>query len=490
MIKDILVIGTGLSSYGACLALIDSRHIRLHVMDIGLTEAYVGQDDVALPNSKSYADGYFIYGLNDKRWPFQVTSQRICSSHAKGGFAKAYSGSILAPQLADLSAWPPLSRPTANHYQSIINALCLSSKQDELQDYFPLIPNYFANLSRSKSKPKKSILGYPRIAYQDSTSEVPFDPSSEFEKWANQGRINYITNAFVFKLYSNNQLVDVFYKTESGHFCKRFDYVLLGAGCINSTAIVHHSLYQGGSHSYELKVAPICLQLHIKLFPSKFFPLARKSKNQADNSDLCRAFFEHKLSDDPPYWCHTQFNYLNSSIFNSLRKIFPYWLVKIIFAINKIFVFSITVFHSDLGPSSKVLCSSNSVFSAHPSTSLSVHVEEPSFECKRSVLNSLNNGILSKFLSVFLIPLPFSNCLADFIRNNKLGGWHYGGTLAMSSRPTAAHHCSPSGEVSGLPNVYVVDASSFPSVPGSSVALLTMANSYRISHQLLAQLQE
>ena len=187
MIKDILVIGTGLSSYGACLALIDSRHIRLHVIDIGLTEAYVGQDDDALPNSKSYADGYFIYGLNDKRWPFQVTSKRICSSHAKGGFAKAYSGSILAPQLADLSAWPPLSRPTANHYQSIINALCLSSKQDELQDYFPLIPDYSVNLSRSKAKPKKSILGYPRMHFR-MQHRGSFDPSSQFEKWANQGQ--------------------------------------------------------------------------------------------------------------------------------------------------------------------------------------------------------------------------------------------------------------------------------------------------------------
>jgi hypothetical protein len=490
MITNILIIGTGLSSYGACLALIDSEQVRLHVMDIGLVEAYVGQDDFALPNSKSYAGSFFIYGLNDKRWPFHVTSRRICSSHAKGGFAKVYSGSILAPQLADLAAWPQFSRPTEKHYQAIIEALCLSYKQDELQHYFPLIPSYSGPLSESNLKSKKSILGYPRIAYQSSTSEIPFDPSSEFEKWADQGKINYIKSSFVYKLSSIDQFVDVFYKTEAGNLHQRFDCVLLGAGCINSTAIIHNSLYQGRYESYELKVAPISLQLHVKLFPSKFFPLSKKCKNQSDNPDLCRAFFEHKLSNNPPYWCHTQFNYLNSSIFDSLRKFLPYWLVKIIFAINKIFVFSITVFHSDLGPSSKVICSSDSASSTNPSESLSIHVEEPSFESTRSVLNSLNNGILSKFLSVFLIPLPFSNRLADFIRKNKLGGWHYGGTLAMSSRPTAPHLCSPSGEVSGLPNVYVVDASSFPTVPGSSVALLTMANSYRISHQLLAQLQE
>ena len=488
MIKDILVIGTGLSSYGACLALIDSKQVRLHVMDIGLVEAYAGQDDVALPNSKSYADGYFIYGLNDKRWPFHVTSRRICSSHAKGGFAKAYSGSILAPQLADLSAWPPLSRPTANHYQPIINALCLSSKQDELQDYFPLNPSCSETLSASKIK--RSILGFPRIAFQDATSDTPFDPSAEFEKWVNQGKINYINNVFVYKLSSVDRLVDVLYKTEDGDLHKQFDYVLLGAGCINSTAIIHHSVYPGRSRSYELKVAPICLQLHIKLFPSKFFPLTKKEKNQADNPDLCRAFFEHKLSNNPPYWCHTQFNYLNSSIFDSLRKLLPYWLVKIIVAINKIFVFSITVFHSDLGPSSKIICSSHPASSANPNDSLSIHVEEPSCECNHSVINSLNNGILSRFLSVFLIPLPFSNRLADLIRKNKLGGWHYGGTLAMCNRPEAPHHCLPTGQVSGLLNVYVVDASSFPTVPGSSVALLTMANSYRISHQLLSQLQE
>lgn len=484
------MIGTGLSSYGACLALIDSEKVRLHVMDIGLVEAYAGQDDVALPNSKSYADSYFIYGLNDKRWPFHVSSRRICSSHAKGGFAKVYSGSILSPQLADLSAWPKLSRPSVEDYQSIINSLCISFKQDELQDYFPLIPSYDHTSSASKLKRTKSILGFPRIAYQDPTSEIPFDPSTAFEKWANEGKINYTNNVFVYKLSSNDQAINVLYKTEAGDLHKQFDYVLLGAGCINSTAIIHNSLYQGQLKSYDLKVAPICLQLHVKFLPSKFFPASRKGKNHSDNPDLCRAFFEHKLSKQPPYWCQTQFNYLNSSILDSLRKTLPCWLVTTISALNKIFVFSITVFHSDLGPPSKVKCSPNLASGIDSSNSLSVHVKEPSFKCPHSALNSLNTGILSKFLSLFLIPLPFSNSLADLIRKNKLGGWHYGGTLAMSNRPAAPHLCFATGQVSGLPNVYVVDASSFPTVPGSSVALLTMTNSYRISHQLLAQLEE
>ena len=53
----------------------------------------------------------------------------------------------------------------------------------------------------------------------------------------------------------------------------------------------------------------------------------------------------------------------------------------------------------------------------------------------------------------------------------------------MKENPVEPHDCLPSGEVLGLKNVFVIDASAFPSVPGSSVALLTMANAYRIAER-------
>jgi choline dehydrogenase-like flavoprotein len=51
----------------------------------------------------------------------------------------------------------------------------------------------------------------------------------------------------------------------------------------------------------------------------------------------------------------------------------------------------------------------------------------------------------------------------------------------MVSNPQKPSQCHPNGEVAGLKDVFVIDAASFPSVPASTVALLTMANAYRIA---------
>ena len=48
--------------------------------------------------------------------------------------------------------------------------------------------------------------------------------------------------------------------------------------------------------------------------------------------------------------------------------------------------------------------------------------------------------------------------------------------------------CSIDGEVYGLKNLYIIDSSSFPSIPGSTIGLLTMANSYRITRNSMNSL--
>ena len=77
----ILVVGTGLASYGACLALINKKDITIDVIDIGLEKAYKGQPNYEVPNSKDNKGSFYAYGINDKRWNVKLKSKRICSSH-------------------------------------------------------------------------------------------------------------------------------------------------------------------------------------------------------------------------------------------------------------------------------------------------------------------------------------------------------------------------------------------------------------------------
>ena len=107
----VLVIGSGLASYGTCLGLIDKKGVVIDVFDVGLTRAYNNQPNKVIPNSKDLNGSFYPYGLNDERWDMRIKSKRLCSSHAFGGFSKAYSGSILQPKIEDMTGWPKASIP-------------------------------------------------------------------------------------------------------------------------------------------------------------------------------------------------------------------------------------------------------------------------------------------------------------------------------------------------------------------------------------------
>ena len=53
----------------------------------------------------------------------------------------------------------------------------------------------------------------------------------------------------------------------------------------------------------------------------------------------------------------------------------------------------------------------------------------------------------------------------------------------MKDNPIKKTDCLSNGSLNGMKNVFIVDSSGFPSIPGSTVALLTMANAYRIARK-------
>ena len=57
-----------------------------------------------------------------------------------------------------------------------------------------------------------------------------------------------------------------------------------------------------------------------------------------------------------------------------------------------------------------------------------------------------------------------------------------GGTLPFSDNPIQPHLCHASGELSGIPGLFICDSSTFPTIPGSTIAYTIMANSSRIAN--------
>ncbi len=476
--KKILLIGTGLASYGACIALLEKKNIIIDVVDIGLKEAYKNQPNIYVPNAKDKNGSYFAYGINDNRWSLNIQSDRICSSHAYGGFSQAYSGSILKPKEKDMKDWPEKSLPNIESYKKILSTLDINQKFDELDLGFPINPSGDDNKLK-----KNSYLGMSRIAISniDRKADVPFLSSIEFDKWSKENLINLKRECFVSSIQEHKKKLHVTIETIDGTIIKEYDHVYLGAGCINTTAIVDRSLYGFGSRNYIIKSAPFLLQLCLKLKLKKYRKTQPNKTRLKDDYGLCKYFLEVKSKSTKGYWSHTQIGYLNKIIIQKAKNMLPKKLQSIVDLLKGFFRFSITVFHSELGED--ILITSKVTNREGTKTKQYIKVNEKSFSCNWKLSLAIKKEILKRFKNLSLIPIPFSQMIGSIGRGNKLGGWHFGGTLPMKVKPVKSCECKENGELVGINKLFIIDSSSFPSIPGSTVALLTMANSYYITRK-------
>ena len=59
-------------------------------------------------------------------------------------------------------------------------------------------------------------------------------------------------------------------------------------------------------------------------------------------------------------------------------------------------------------------------------------------------------------------------------------GFHSGGSFPMRERPGELE-CDVLGRPTGFSRVHVVDSTSFPSIPSTTITLTVMANAHRIA---------
>ena len=485
----VLVVGSGLSAYGACIALLDKNKenkLKIDVIDIGLKNSNQIQNDYEVYNSKDYQGSFFPYGINDSKNSFKLYSKRICSSHAFGGFSKVYSGSILRPKSSDLIDWPEEAIPSTQDYERIFSSLDFEPPENDLSDFFLRDIDLQKYNSQNSTILGNSLIAFSRIIDKNGKSiSIPFDSSIRFTQWEREKKIKYTNNSYLVKIKSNGGILIAVIKENNKLIKRKYNKIYLGSGCVNTTAIVDKSLFSKGSRVYSIKSVPSIFQLYLKLpfRNKKQYPL----KDINNNYKLCNFFLEHKSKFTSKYWTHTQIGPINEIILKKLKdnsnKIFHKFFV----IVCDMFLFSSTVFHSDLGK--KILLKSNLSYKINGSfKEQNIHIVEKENNLKIQNSIAVKFAVLKKIFDLALLPIPFSNFLANKLKGNKYGGWHYGGTIPFSSKYLENPFCKPSGQVEGLSNVFVIDSSSFPSIPGSTVALLTMANAHRIAKNSLNNL--
>lgn len=472
------VIGSGHAAYGVCQVLAKDPRIEIDVFDIGLTGSYPNQHENPVSNGKSVNGSWFPYGLNDSRWPVSLKSDRICSSHAYGGFGNVYSGAVLVPHHADLKGWPEDSIPTPEDYSAIKKDFEILDAADALMKW----PAFEPAVPASESRGISSVWGFSRIAVQRSkTAELrPFNPAYSFDQLRIADRIRYVSECYILSLENHDSGIKLMTATEkSSKTYSGYDAIFLGAGCINTTGIVHRSFRRGEIGKYRVQNATAFVQGFMGRGPELSTALLKRRENS-----LPEIFLELRSEDYfDGHWCHTQISAVNKHVLETIAERFPKSIMQGLGKFIDQIHLAISTVPSYLNNQEAIFC----VVTEKRTQSLlgsSIEIYEPPPHYDKNWRRTIREAIAYYKTDLRLAHVPCSEKLVDLLRGNRLGGWHFGGTIPMCADATVSEglplSCTPQGELRQSPGVFLVDSASFPSVPGTTVALLTMAHAARV----------
>jgi len=479
MNKKVAIVGSGFAAWGATIALVDSADLELHIFDIGRTGPEGEGANRPVANAKKYLNSYFCYGINDSHNPVKIDTARMCSSHALGGHSTVYSGAILYPLDADLKDWPADAKPTAHDYSSVLKLLPIIYEKDLLETVFPVVPQQ-SDLSRKPTNSKAaSVVGMSRIAatQNESSSDspvVPFWVGGEFLKYQSAGKLRYTSNSYVLRVENIQEGVKITLLQKGKIISDIFDAVFIGAGCVNTTTIIDQSLGLPGARDYLIRAPQGSLHA--------FWRFSRKVSTGSmlrKKNELPELFLEVRAPGTSNAWSHTQLTSINEQIIQEVCSRLPRFLHSLVKAFSHVIYFASSLQTAEFNESGVL----RSIIDLDAPEGLQQNVEITEYPVKRNVglVSAVRRAVLQNWSTLRMFPIPFGELLADFFRGNRLGGWHFGGTLPMSEQPTRFDQCWTTGEVHRLKSVYVLDSSAFPTVPPSTVALLTAAHAHRVA---------
>ena len=489
MIQNIAIVGSGFASWGAALALVGGDQVSVKVFDIGLTHPQDDSDSRSVPNAKQYKDSFFTYGVTDSHYPIDLESERICSSHAFGGHSTVYSGAILYPLDCELYDWPKESLPGAEDYSAVLAKMPLLFEHDELESVFRSIPKQ-SDLSWDPGESTGfSLSGMSRIAATENLSSPTaetalhlFCTRDECEKMISTGDIQYMNECYVLQTERMDDRVGLCYYKDGALLREAFDAVFIGAGCVNTTAIVDRSFGLPGVRHYSICAPRSTIHAFFRL-PWK----ASVATRTRQRNDLPEIFLEVYDSKTRYPRSHTQLSAINKQIIEAIGNRLPGFLRPLIHAFRRTMYFALSA-HSD-GNRDMALLRSSTNSDATGEVTQKISITEHADERNPELVMSVRRAVFEHWRTLRMIPIPFGDVLADYFRRNRLGGWHFGGSLPMRSEPTQDAECWPSGEVKGLEGVYILDSAAFPSIPSSTVALLSAAHGHRVARSWTSRVQ-
>jgi len=515
---EVLVVGTGLGALGAVLALIESG-IKPLVVDVGRDlpsqlEA-VRSRMALLPPERWSAEDVSLLARNDTAGRSRVPKKLVFGSDhfyaenadtpphsfALGGFSAGWGGAFLPPRQEDLADWPVSAQELHQHARAAVRTLPLSEPVDELSNWFPPLreePGPVLRLSQGqqilldrvraaagRSGLSRVGVGQSRLMTSVASGDTPngsecrmcgfcmagclygsiLSSGAVIHRLAAAGSLELLIGHRVAKFTERGDHVEVSTLDTTGRPAATLtcQQLLVGAGAVESARLVVRSL---APRTRTLRV----LRTGGAVVP--FASLQRLPSPWPNMNTQSSVFMDLVDPDISPHWVHVQLAPANELMLDKLSlssRGRQASRARIRWAALERFAFGIVNLHSDHGAHYEMAFSDGPL--SEISATRTVYPGE-----RRQTVRRATATVRRVLRRAGLIALrPLQQDSADGI------GYHLGGSLPMTTDPKDPTETDGSGRPAGADRVHVVDASVLPSLPGTTLGVLILANGHRIA---------
>lgn len=521
--RDIVVIGSGPAAYGALIGLME-KNIRPTVVDSGfdldtnVSETISSIADKPFDNWTKENVEFIKRNVNPSPGGLQTKtlfgsdfSTRSCNnykifsedskvlvSHAIGGFSNIWGTAFNPIYKGDVRGWNIPFDALSEGMNKITGHIPVTGQVDDLTECLPVIAEHMQKMQRnvqasyilnklktnSKELKRQGICaGASRLAAD--FSGVKYGRKCQYCSLCMYGcpyGILYSTKRDVKLLEEKNKIeylpgltADSIEILEGGKVClslkKEEDQkaekiicrkLILSAGPVSNMHIL--------MKSFKIFNEPIKLLTSSRYMTPAFTLKRFPGLDKEQKATISQVFFhitDPKISRNSVQLQVYPYNPMYyQALKNLLGRAFPIFRPMVKEILNRMVVI-FQYIHSDHSPSVDLILKEDGTlqFRGHKN------------EYEKTIHQKIILKLLKNAFRTGIFPVPF------YPGFSKPGAsTHYGGGVPVNG--TGKLSSKVNGEVNGLPNVYIADASQFNSIPGTSLTLGIMGNAYRVAVNL------
>lgn len=441
----------------------------------------------------------FPYRETDTFIPKSARHAGIVSSLAKGGLSNVWGAAVLPYASEDIVDWPISIDELAPHYRAVLGFMRLAAVEDALSSRFPLYCDDFHALPQSRQIEKflndlgknrqqlgarGFLFGGARLAVAAQNPHgygcatcglctygcpygLIYNSATTLNELMAHSAFTYVPDVVVTKLTEVGEevIIQATSRSRSKQFSFHASRVYVGAGVLSTTRLLLESM-QAYNHVLTVK-------------DSQYFllPLLRYRAMAGVTSErvhtLAQAFievFDSRLSERSLHLQVYGYNELHGQAIQGLMGPFQHLFGFVTKALLERLLLIFGFLHSDVSPTISI--SLQAPGNGEMSTLL---MEGHDNVQTRTVLRRLVAKLVGSRSLLKAVPLFPMLKLGEPGR-----GFHSGGTFPMRAKPKE-FESDLLGRPYGFKRVHLVDSSSFPTIPASTITLSVMANAHRIA---------